>query len=110
MILCLGFDILFQMDIDCPTNITQTLSGLIDDKLWTRIHMAKSNVLFPETLAFTYLSHKQYDTSVTKDRVVIVPLGCKTAVHDLMLRHIRLFLNAPFMSHHQQVTMSADLR
>ncbi|XP_074649117.1 carnosine synthase 1-like [Tubulanus polymorphus] len=49
----------FKLDLDCPTS--SSINRKLDDKIWTRILMAKAGVSFPETLALYNDAPRKYD-------------------------------------------------
>jgi len=84
-----------------------TLSRMVDDKLWTRILMADAQLVFPETLAFTFCSTLPYDTECKE--ISIVSLDTKVGVENLLLEEIQKFSSSPMMERHEQVSQKINL-
>lgn len=50
-----------EKGLDCPMSSSIALAQMIDDKLLTRILLAKAGVAYPPTLALAYCPNKKYD-------------------------------------------------
>ncbi|XP_033728500.1 LOW QUALITY PROTEIN: carnosine synthase 1-like [Pecten maximus] len=82
-----------ESDLDCPMSSSLNLVRNVDDKLWTRTLLANINADFPETLAFTYKCHLNYDVPTGVD-IAVIKLDTKIGMDNLIQEEVERFLNS----------------
>lgn len=82
-----------EVNLECPMSSSVKLVRRTDDKLWTRIIMAKAGIAYPETLAFGYQIPYKY--MVPEDaKIKIVGLSLKEGVDNVIQDEIVSYLNS----------------
>ena len=84
--------ILQEVDLDCPMSSSIPLLERIDDKLWTRLLLAKHGSYYPETLAFCYQPFLEYDSGI-KD-ISIIWLDTRIGVENRVYTRVQNFLSS----------------